>query len=115
MKKLTALMIVAVIWSAAALADGTQYQMRVDGLACPYCAYGIEKKLKKIDGVEKFEVDLNNGLVTVNVAAGVTLTDAQMAKLFRDAGFTFRSMVTVPLDETKAQSKSKTGVILYIY
>ncbi len=102
MKKSIALMIVALMWSTAALADGTQYRMRVDGLACPYCAYGIEKNLKKIDGVGKIDVDLNNGLVTVNVVAGVTLTDAQMAKLFTDAGFTFRSMVTVPLDETKA-------------
>jgi len=98
MKKLIALMMVAQIWSTVSLADGTQYQMRVDGLACPYCAYGIEKNLKKIDGVEKIDFDLNNGLVTVNVAAGVTLTDAQMVKLFTDAGFTFRSMVTVPLD-----------------
>ena len=102
MKKLIAPMIAALIWSAAAVADGTQYQMRVDGLACPYCAYGIEKNLRKIDGVERIDVDLNNGLVTVEVAAGVTLTDAQMAKLFTDAGFTFRSMVIVALDGTKA-------------
>ena len=102
MKQLIALMVVTLTWSASVLADGTQYQMRVDGLACPYCAYGIEKNLKKIDGVEKIEVDLNNGLVTVNVAAGVTLTDAQMTKLFTDAGFTYRSMLTVPLDETNA-------------
>lgn len=100
MKKTTVLMIALIMWCTSALADGTQYQMRVDGLACPYCAYGIEKNLKKIDGVNKIDVDLNNGLVTVNVAVGVTLTDVQMTKLFTDAGFTFRSMVTVPLDET---------------
>ena len=103
MKKSIALMIVALMWSTVALADGTQYRMRVDGLACPYCAYGIEKNLKKIDGVEKIDVDLNNGLVTVNVSEGVKLTDTQMVKLFTDAGFTFRSMVMVPPDETKAQ------------
>ena len=103
MKKTTVLMIALIMWSASVLADGTRYQMRVDGLACPYCAYGIEKNLKKIDGVDKIDFDLNNGLVTVNVAEGVTLTDSQMAKLFTDAGFTFRSMVMVPLDEMKAQ------------
>ena len=102
MKKLMALVIATIFWTASAFADGTRYQMRVDGLACPYCAYGIEKNLKKIDGVEKIEVDLNNGLVTVNVAAGVTLTEAQMVKLFSDAGFTYRSMLIVPLDETNA-------------
>ena len=101
MKKLIALMIIALVASASALADGTQYRMRVDGLACPYCAYGIEKNLNKIDGVETIDVDLDNGLVIVNVATGVTLTDAQMAKLFTDSGFTFRSMLAEPLDATE--------------
>ena len=97
MKKLTAIMILALVWNAAAFAAGTQYQMRVDGLACPYCAYGIEKKLKNIDGVEKIHVDLNKGVVTVNVAEGVELTEPQMTQLFKDAGFTYRSMTQKPL------------------
>ena len=103
MKKLIGSALLSLVMSTAVLADGTQYRMRVDGLACPYCAYGIEKNLEKIDGVDKIDVDLNNGLVTVNVADGVTFTDAQMAKLFTDAGFTFRSMVAVPLDEAEAR------------
>ncbi len=97
MKKLMAILILALVWNVAAFAASTQYQMRVDGLACPYCAYGIEKKLKKIEGVEKIHVDLNKGLVTVNVGDGVTLTEPQMTKLFKDAGFTYRSMKEKPL------------------
>ncbi len=85
------------LWSLAAFAAGTQYIMRVDGLACPYCAYGIEKKLNKIDGVESLDVDLNKGLVTVNVREGVELTEPQMVQLFNDAGFTYRSMTKQPL------------------
>ena len=92
MIKSTVFVIALIMWSASAMAEGTRYEMRVDGLACPYCAYGIEKKLKKIDGVDNIEVDLNNGLVTVRVAEGVTLSKSQMIKLFNDAGFTFRSM-----------------------
>ncbi len=84
------------LWSLAALAEGTQYVMRVDGLACPYCAYGVEKKLKAIDGVERIDVDLDRGMVTVDVAEGVTLTEDQMTRLFKDAGFTFRSMTHSP-------------------
>lgn len=80
------------LWSLAALAAGTQYVMRVDGLACPYCAYGIEKKLNQIKGVENIDVDLDKGLVTVNVREGVELTEPQMDQLFKDAGFTYRSM-----------------------
>lgn len=85
------------LWSLAALAAGTQYAMRVDGLACPYCAYGIEKKLKQIEGVEKIDVDLDKGLVTVAVREGVELTEPQMKQLFKDAGFTYRSMAKQPL------------------
>lgn len=84
------------LWSLTAIAGGTQYVMRVDGLACPYCAYGIEKKLKQIEGVEKIDVDLEKGLVTVNVREGVELTEPQMVQLFKDAGFTYRSMTAQP-------------------
>jgi len=98
MKKVIAVMMLSMLWSAVTLAAGTEYRMRVDGLACPYCAYGIENKLKAIKGVGKLNVDLNAGLVTVDVADGVKLTEAQMKTLFKDAGFTYRSMTKKPLD-----------------
>ncbi|TCK17855.1 mercuric ion binding protein [Thiogranum longum] len=99
MKKVIATMLLSIVWSAATLAAGIEYRMRVDGLACPYCAYGIEKKLKAIDGVEKIDVNLNAGLVVVDVAEGVELTGSQMKTLFQDAGFTYRSMTVKPLEE----------------
>ncbi len=91
MKKMIVMILLVLTWSVAALAAGTQYQMRVDGLACPYCAYGIEKKLNAIDGVDKIDIDLENGLVIVDVTDGVKLSDEKMTELFNDAGFTYRS------------------------
>lgn len=73
-------------------ADDTRYVMRVDGLACPYCAYGVEKKLKRIEGVKSIEIDLDSGLVIVEVREGVSLSEAEMRKLFNDAGYTYRNM-----------------------
>ncbi len=96
MKKWILAMTMALLWSTVAFAAGTQYELRVDGLACPYCAYGIEKMLKKTDGVETIDIDINNGVVRVNVAEGMTLTEAQMAKLINDAGFTLRGMTENP-------------------
>ena len=93
MKKMIVMILLALIWSVGALAAGTQYQMRVDGLACPYCAYGIEKKLNAIVGVEKIDIDLENGLVIVDVTDGVKLSDERMTELFNDAGFTYRSKI----------------------
>jgi mercuric ion binding protein len=91
MKKIVLMILLTSIWSVSALAAGTQYQMRVDGLACPYCAYGIEKKLNAIEGVDKIDIDLENGLVIVDVTDGVKLSDEQMTQLFNDSGFTYRS------------------------
>ena len=97
MKKMVLAITLALIWSVSALAAGTQYQMRVDGLACPYCAYGIEKKLNAIDGVEKIDVDLENGLVIVDVIEGIKLSDEQMTQRFDDAGFSYRSKTETAL------------------
>ncbi len=79
-----------------AWAAGKHYEMRVDGLACPYCAYGIEKKFKAMKGVEKIDVDLDKGLVTVETDDQTVFTDQQMKKFFKDSGFTFRHMKITP-------------------
>ena len=85
------------LWSSMTLAAGTQYDLRVDGLSCPFCAYGIEKKLKKTEGVESVDIDLHRGLVIVKTREGVKLTEAQMKRLVKDAGFTLISLSEKPL------------------
>ena len=77
-----------------------EYKMRVDGMACPYCAYGIEKKFKKIDGVKTIDVDLNEGIVSVCTSDQIDFSDDQLTQLFKDAGFTYRSTETEEQCET---------------
>ena len=36
----------------AAMAVSPAYKLQVDGLACPFCAYGVEKKLNAVNGVK---------------------------------------------------------------
>ncbi len=97
MKKQILLALFGLFFLQIAFAAGTHYEMRVDGLACPFCAYGIEKKLKAIEGTGKIKVDLDKGLVSVDMAEGKELTEEQMKKLFNDSGFTYRSMKKTPL------------------
>jgi len=97
MKKQILVSLFGLLLMQSAFAAGTHYEMRVDGLACPFCAYGIEKKLKAIEGTDKISVDLDKGLVSVNVIEGKELTEEQMKKLFHDSGFTYRSMKKMPL------------------
>lgn len=76
----------------SAIAHADEYSIRVDGLACPFCAYGIEKKLKAIHGVEDIDIDLDKGKVYFTLNNSERLLEADMKTLFNDSGFTFRSM-----------------------
>ncbi len=73
-----------------AYADST-YSLGVDGLACPFCAYGIEKKLSAIEGVEKMEVDIRSGQVIVTMTEDASLSEDRARQAVNDAGFTLRS------------------------
>ena len=84
----TAVFALALLLPAAAFAAQTQYQLRVDGLACPFCAYGIEKELTKTDGVETIDIDINAGTVTVTMAEDAAMTEVQADRIVKDAGFT---------------------------
>ena len=64
----TAVFALSLLLPVAAFAAQTQYQLRVDGLACPFCAYGIEKELTRTDGVEGIDIDIKAGIVTVTMA-----------------------------------------------
>lgn len=67
------------------------YALGIDGLSCPFCAYGIEKELASLAGVERLGTDIGEGLVTVHMAAGATLDEATARKAAEDAGFSLRS------------------------
>mgnify|MGYP005853382951 CR=1 FL=1 len=67
--------------------DGGRYRLQVNGLACPFCAYGIEKKLGGLEGVCSVEVRLDEGSVIVTTRPGATLTEARAREAVEAAGF----------------------------
>ncbi len=78
-----------------ALADAF-YRMRVDGMACPYCAYGVEKKLRRLEGVKDVHINLEQARVEIRVADDTRVSRNRMKALYSEAGFTFRSMERRP-------------------
>lgn len=74
--------------SVSALAAGNQYNLGVKGVACPYCAFGVEKRLHKVDGVEAVVVDIGASVVRVTMAEGTSLTEARARTAVEEAGFT---------------------------
>ncbi len=74
--------------AAAAPAAGIDHvEVRVNGMACPFCAYGIEKKLRALPGARNVKVDLEGGRATFEAPAG-TVTEQQIRQAIKDAGFT---------------------------
>ena len=66
------------------------YTLHADGLACPFCAYGIEKQLSKIEGLEDIGIDIETGTLTLTMAKGATLEEATARKAVEAAGFSLR-------------------------
>ena len=91
MRRKILFLVALVVTGTAVLADEVQYDIRVDGITCPFCVATSERALKKIDGVHAVGSNLETGTIFVCADSRVTLTDAQLKKLFRDKGFTYRS------------------------
>ncbi len=65
-----------------------QVKVEVNGLSCPFCAYGLEKKLKKIEGISNLKIDIEIGQATFDLAKGKDLANDDLKKIITDAGFT---------------------------
>ncbi len=95
MKKLIVVLLLG-SWTNFSFAVSTQYDIRVDGLACPFCAYGIEKSFIKTEGVKSVDIDLKNGLVIVKTENGKRFSEENLKKIIHDTGFTMKSMIEKP-------------------
>ncbi len=92
--------------TAAAMAQqsGPVYKLYVDGLACPFCAYGIAKQLSKNKDVENIDFDISIGAVTITMVAGAKLDEASARHAVEAAAFTLREFEQV---QTTGQRKRK--------
>jgi len=70
----------------------TYLEIRVDGLSCPFCAYGLEKKLKKLDGAANLRIELEEGIVRLEVPTDKKPSKEDLSKIVTDAGFTPREI-----------------------
>ncbi len=64
----------------------------VDGLSCPFCAYGLEKNLKKLKGIETVDINMKTGKVTVMIRPDADVDDRALRQAVRKAGFTARDI-----------------------
>jgi len=68
--------------------------VRVDGLSCPFCAYGLEKKLLKIEGIKTVEISVEKGEALLTLDKDAEIEEETIKKEVKKAGFTPREIVS---------------------
>ncbi len=96
---IAAALLMALAALSPAVAAVEEVSVRIDGLACPFCAYNIEKRVKTLDGVKRdarIVTSVENGTATFPWKPGVAFDPEAVRKEIRQAGFTPREIsVTV--------------------
>jgi len=63
-------------------------KVEIKGMACPYCAFGMEKKLKEISGINKVEIELEEGLAYISTLKEQKPSKESIQDIILNAGFT---------------------------
>ena len=81
------------ILAAVGTASASEFTLRVDGMACPFCAFGIEKKLLKVPGIEGLKILMDAGKIVLTLSDGAELDVPALHAAVRNAGFTPHSLL----------------------
>jgi copper chaperone CopZ len=84
----TGLLSIAAIGASAKAEGLLEVEQIVFGMDCTPCAYGVEKSLSRLPGVEKVTVSLNQGKASLILAPANRVTIQQIRTRIRDGGFT---------------------------
>ncbi len=95
MKKLILIIVLNLFSNSLVYAATTEYQLGVDGVACPFCVYGIEKQLSKLEGIDHIETDIEKSLVLLIMKEDFTLDEIPVREAVTKAGFSLRSFTQV--------------------
>jgi len=68
--------------------DKDEITVQVDGLGCPFCAYGLEKKFKEFKGIKNVAIEMETGVMTFDFPAKDSLAIEQIEEKVVDAGYT---------------------------
>ncbi len=67
--------------------DPRRIEVTILGMSCPFCAYGVEQKLKRLEGVVELEVVLETGLATLRLEADADVSNELLLETVKEAGF----------------------------
>ena len=63
-------------------------EMEVQGMTCPFCVYGLKKKLEKLPDIKQADVSLKENKVRLTLEPGVKLNEGLYQETIKNSGFT---------------------------
>jgi mercuric ion binding protein len=81
-----------IFMTAIAQAQVSALTVAVDGMACPFCAFGVEKRLKTVKGVAAVAVNMQAGTASLKAGEGESIYFQGVPEAVKDAGFTAGTM-----------------------
>lgn len=86
------------------------FTVQVDGLGCPFCAYGLEKKFKELKGIKEVKIEMETGIMDFEYPADKQLSIAQVEQQVEKAGYT-PVRVAITRADGKVENSAKTSTI----
>lgn len=86
------LMALSMLLAPESAAEIEGLQLQVDGLSCPFCALGLDKRLKQRAGLEGIQVHLKQGVTEADLPPGQSLDVGRVRRAVQKAGFTLRGI-----------------------
>lgn len=102
MRKIVFIIVLTVFGTNLTTAQITKVDQEVFGMDCAPCAYGLERGLKKMDGVKNVKVSLNEGKAFLDLTANNSLGLKQIQEEVKSNGFSAKkAIITVQGELTK--------------
>lgn len=79
--------------TAAPEPEARQIEITILGMSCPFCAYGVQQKLQRLDGVVELEVVLETGLATLTLEEDADISNELLQETVKNAGFEVAKIV----------------------
>ena len=67
-------------------------KIHVKGLVCDFCARSVEKTFGKNKAIESIAVDLENGIIGLNLKENTGITEEEIANLVKSSGYAIESI-----------------------
>lgn len=76
----------------SAAEDSYDITIHVKGLVCDFCARSVEKTFSKTKVVEHINVDLDKGVIELELKEGETISDEKIKELIKANGYALESI-----------------------